>query len=213
MLDIINKGGLLMYPLLLCSLGALAVFIERLVTYKRLARASHPIIEALLKHGQKSKQGTSGMTFRMPHGAYGPVKAILENMYSHRHTDRDSLREIATETANREIRQLERHLGILSTITYIAPLIGLLGTVSGMIAAFRRIEMLSIEGKPISPGDLAGGIWEALVTTAAGLIIAIPAFIAYNYLVSLKQELVNDMEFAAAEMANILSRADRERTS
>ena len=103
-----------------------------------------------------------------------------------------------------EIPKLESRLSALSTIAQIAPLLGLLGTVTGMTASFHTIQVRASSLNPVTPGDLAGGIGEALLTTVAGLIVAIPAFVAYNYFVNRINHVVLDMERGATELTNFM---------
>jgi len=93
---------------------------------------------------------------------------------------------------------------VLATLTHIAPLLGLLGTVTGMVNAFQVIENKASAMNPVNPGDLAGGIWEALLTMVFGLCVAIPATVAYNYLTSRVDGFVLDMERSATDLLNIL---------
>jgi len=104
--------------------------------------------------------------------------------------------------ARTEVAHLERRLVVLATIAQVTPLIGFLGTVLGMIQMFKVIQVQQLAGA----GQLAGGVWEALITAAAGLIVAIPAYVAYNYLVSRVQNLVFDMEKAANEIVGFVIR-------
>jgi biopolymer transport protein ExbB len=110
-----------------------------------------------------------------------------------------------------EVPRLEKNLNALATIAHISPLLGLLGTVTGMLRCFQIIQQKATTLNPVNPGDLAGGIWEALITTVAGLIVAIPTYVAYNYLVNQADNLVLDMETAATELINILSQRREER--
>jgi len=103
-----------------------------------------------------------------------------------------------------EVPRLEKNLGVLATIAHIAPLIGLLGTVTGMVRAFQVIEQKAVAMTPVNPGDLAGGIWEALITTVAGLAVAIPTYVAYNFLVTKVDGFVLEMEKSATDLVNIL---------
>jgi len=96
-------------------------------------------------------------------------------------------------------------LPVLATIAHIAPLLGLVGTVTGMIKSFQVIQQKASAMVPVNPGDLAGGIWEALLATLAGLSVAIPTYVAYNYLVSQVDNLVYDMEISATDLVNLLS--------
>ena len=93
----------------------------------------------------------------------------------------------------------------MATIAHIAPLLGLLGTVTGMIKSFQVIQMKAAAMAPVNPGDLAGGIWEALLATLAGLSVAIPTYVAYNYLISQVDGFIYDMEKSATDLTNLLS--------
>ena len=94
---------------------------------------------------------------------------------------------------------------VLATIAHISPLLGLLGTVTGMIKSFQVIQQKALAMVPVNPGDLAGGIWEALLATLAGLSVAIPTYVAYNYLTSQIDNLVYDMEQSATDLVNLLT--------
>ena len=100
---------------------------------------------------------------------------------------------------------MEKNLPALATIAHISPLLGLLGTVTGMVRCFQAIQAKAVSLHPVSPGDLAGGIWEALLTTVAGLIVAIPTFVAYNYLVNRVNHFILEIEKAATELVNFLT--------
>ena len=114
---------------------------------------------------------------------------------------REEVTQTIEDAALLEVPRLEKNLVVLATIAHISPLLGLFGTVVGMIKTFMQIqEMRGI----IDTARLAGGIWEALITTAAGLAVAIPAFVAYNYLVSRVNGLVLDMEKSATEVVDLL---------
>jgi len=118
------------------------------------------------------------------------------------------LRESLQEVAQLQVPRLEKNLPILATVGYVSPLLGLLGTVTGMIHVFQTVS--GARGT-VPVGELAGGIWEALLTTAAGLVVAIPAYVAYNYLASRMGSEVNDMERAGIEMIQILKEGGRSR--
>src|SRR6266436_74382 len=117
---------------------------------------------------------------------------------------RGNISEAVQDTARTEVTRLEHNLPILVTIAQITPLLGFLGTVWGMIQVFKVIE----NTQATTAGQLAGGVWQALLTTAGGLVVAIPSYIAYNYLVSRVQNLVLDMEKAANETVQYLARKE-----
>lgn len=132
----------------------------------------------------------------------GPVARLVKTAILNRDFGRERVRESLEEAGLAEVPRLEEKLNLLATIAQLAPLLGLLGTVLGMIHIFRGMEH---EGLNASVQMLSGGVWEALICTAAGLGVSIPAHAAYNYLVSRVNEIVLDMEKAATEIVNIVT--------
>jgi biopolymer transport protein ExbB len=118
---------------------------------------------------------------------------------------REEIKESIEDSSLFEIPQLESKLSALATIAHISPLLGLLGTVTGMTASFHTIQVRAAGLNPVTPGDLAGGIGEALLTTVAGLMVAIPTYVAYNYFVHRTNTFVLEMEHGATELVNFLS--------
>ena len=116
----------------------------------------------------------------------------------------EEVREAIEDASVFEVPRLERNLPVLATVAQVAPLLGLLGTVTGLVAAFQVIESKASALNPVNPGDLAGGIWQALLATTFGLCVAIPSHVAYNYLVSRVDGFVLDMERSATDLLNIL---------
>ena len=135
----------------------------------------------------------------------GPIAHIVKAGILKHDRSKPEIKEAVEEAAQLEIPRLEKHLPILATIAHIAPLLGLLGTVTGMIRSFQVIQMKALALAPVNPGDLAGGIWEALLATVAGLAVAIPTYVAYNYLTSQIDNLVYDMVRSATDLVNLLS--------
>ncbi len=131
----------------------------------------------------------------------GPVAQLVKTAVVNRDRHRAELREAVQDVARGEIARLEKNLVVLATIAQVAPLLGFLGTVMGMIGMFQVIQTSPLP----NPGDLAGGIWQALLTTAAGLALAIPTYIAYNFLVSRVKTIVLDMEQAANDIVTYLT--------
>jgi biopolymer transport protein ExbB len=175
MLEIVQAGGWLMWPIIGCSVVAVAIILERLWTLqeKRVLPASvaNHVWELLQQDQLDVKQ------IQEVHQS-SPIGQVLAAGLAYRHASRDVLKEVVEDTGRHVVHDLERYLSPLGTIAAISPLLGLLGTVSGMIRSFTAI---TANGVP-NPGVLAGGISEALVATAAGLTVAIPALIAYRYL-------------------------------
>jgi biopolymer transport protein ExbB len=196
---LMEKGGPIMWVILGCSVLALAVFFERLFHLYRArinADAFIKRVEAMLSAGKTQE------TIKLCEASPGPLASILCAAVKKKGCSRAEIKEAVENAGLYEVPRLEKRLPVLATVAHICPLLGLLGTVAGMIEVFHRIQIL---GGIVNPADLAGGIWEALLTTAAGLVIAIPTFVAYNYLVSCVNGIVLDMEIAATAIIDILS--------
>jgi biopolymer transport protein ExbB len=175
MLEIVQAGGWLMLPIIACSVMAVAIVLERLWTLqeKRVlpALVANQVWE-WVQHNQIDAQQVQQVHQSSPFGQ------VLAAGLSYRHSPRDVLKEAVEDAGRHAVHGLERYLNTLGTIAAISPLLGLLGTVSGMIRSFTAITTQGVG----NPAVLAGGISEALITTAAGLTVAIPALIAYRYL-------------------------------
>jgi biopolymer transport protein ExbB len=133
-----------------------------------------------------------------------PVAKILKAGILKFGSSRDEIKESMEDVSLFEIPKLESRLNALATIAHISPLLGLLGTVTGMTASFQKIQIRAASLNPVTPGDLAGGIGEALLTTVAGLMVAIPTFVAYNYFVNRTNHFVLEMERGATELVNFM---------
>ncbi|MGQ9644164.1 MAG: MotA/TolQ/ExbB proton channel family protein [Ignavibacterium sp.] len=131
-------------------------------------------------------------------------KGLMKYKYGH-----DRVKEAIENAGSQEISKLEKGLTILATVSGIAPLLGFLGTVTGMIQAFMTIQDLA---GAANPSDLAGGIWEALITTAFGLIVGIPALAFYNYFLSAVKRLVGEMETVANDVVDVIQEGESEET-
>lgn len=198
MLSIIQKGGPVMYPIILGSILAMAIVIERII---HLHRSQIDTDKFMLGIKNILKKGNIIEAISICDNTPGPVAHILKEGILKHDRNREEIKESIKEAGVQEIPRLEKNLNVLATIAHIEPLLGLLGTVTGMIKAFMKIQELH---GIVNPGDLAAGIWEALITTAAGLVVAIPAYVAYNYLVSRVEGFVIDMEKSASQLVKIL---------
>lgn len=179
MIDLFVKGGVLMIPIGLCSIVALAIIVERLVQIARARRENDRFLEAIRG---RIRPGRLEEALEICHeNAAAPLSAIFREGLRHIQLGEQRTREAILEAGERESLRLEKHLDGLQTIAGGAPLLGFLGTVLGMIEAFQRVQQL---GGNVDASVLAGGIWQALLTTAAGLTVAVPAFFAHNYIVS-----------------------------
>lgn len=201
MWDVIQKGGPLMYLIILCSIVALAVVIERLY---HLNRAKIDIDKFMESISNILKRNRIMEAIDLCEKSPGPIAHIIKAGILKHDRSRQEIKEAIEDAGIYEVPRLERNLGALATIAHISPLLGLLGTVTGMVRAFQIIQEKATSLHPVSPGNLAGGIWEALITTAAGLIVAIPTFVAYNYLVSRVKNFIVEMERTSTELINIL---------
>ena len=207
MWEVIQKGGPLMYIIVLCSVLALAVVLERLYN---LYRSRIDTREFMGKIAATLKRNKIMEAIEMCNNTPGPIAQIMKAGILKHDRPRSEIREAIEDAGVHEVPRLEKNLGVLATIAHITPLLGLLGTVTGMVKAFQVIQEKATSLYPVNPGDLAGGIWEALLTTVAGLSVAIPTFVAYNYFVSRVDGIVLDMEKSATDLINILTtRSDK----
>jgi biopolymer transport protein ExbB len=202
MLEIVQAGGWLMLPIIACSVIAAAIILERLWTLqpkrvlpKNLTNqvwewARHDRLDP--KHLQRLHQSS-------------PLGQILAAGLANRNEERQILKESIEDCGRHVVHELERYLGTLGTIAAISPLLGLLGTVVGMIEVFAAIMANGVG----NPGDLAGGISQALITTAAGLSVAIPALTAYRYLRGRIDNLVVQMEKETMRFLEMLVQKQR----
>lgn len=199
MLEIVIAGGWVMVPIILCSIIAAAIILERLwvlqarrVVPGDLSRQVWEWVSSNQlnhKHIQELRQGS-------------PLGQILAAGLASRQQDRAALKEAVEDTGRHVVHELERYLNTLGTIAAVSPLLGLLGTVTGMIRTFSALT----SGGAGDPAALAGGISEALITTAAGLMVAVPALIGYRYLRGRVDGLVVVMEKEAMGLVDALQR-------
>jgi len=202
MWDMLQKGGPMMYLILLSSVIAFGVVIERVYNLNRAKIDAQKFMDEITVFLKRNKIIEA---IEMCNKTPGPVAHIVKAGILMHDRSKPEIKEAVEEAAQLEIPRLEKHLPVLVTIAHIAPLLGLLGTVTGMIKAFQVIQQKALMMAPVNPGDLSGGIWEALLATLAGLSIAIPTYVAYNYLVSQVSNFVFDMERSATDLVNILS--------
>ena len=194
--EIFLKGGIVMWFILACSIVGLAVAIDRFLVIRR-AKINVPAflvrLRGLIKKGDISGAVSVCMEEK------SPIANIVRKGLKKFRFGHDRVKEAIENAGRQEISKLEKGLSVLATVAGIAPLLGFLGTVTGMISAFMRIEDLA---GTANPSDLAGGIWEALITTAFGLIVGIPALAFYNYFGSAVKKLVGDMETVANDVVD-----------
>lgn len=197
MKELITQGGPLIFLLLGCSLLAVAIFLERFFHFHR----SSVVVQDLL-------QGVGNLVSRKNYvealtvsaGTPGPVARVLKAVLTRHDAPRDEMKAIVQEAGQLEVPRLERHLGVLIAIAYIAPLIGLLGTVMGLGKTFLPVA----EHGVATASEMAGGIYSSLITSAAGIAVAIPAYVLYAWLASSVRHFMHDMERAGIEIVNMI---------
>jgi len=202
--EIYLKGGLVMWAILFCSIVALAVAIDRFLVLRK-AKINLPAFLVRIRGFIKNKDmnGATSFCLREKSQIGNMVRKGLKKFGM----GHERVKEAIENSGRQEVSKLEKGLSILATVAGVAPLLGFLGTVTGMIQAFMRIEDLA---GAASPSDLAGGIWEALLTTAFGLIVGIPAYVAYNYFLSWITRFVADMETVANDVVDTMQDASKE---
>lgn len=195
-------GGPVMWPILFCSIFALAIALEKFWHLHKINIDTQDFLNKIL---EKMKRHDIKETLQVCDNTKSPIANILKAGILKYDRPRPQIVEAIEDASLYEIPRLEKNLTALATIAHVSPLLGLLGTVTGMVRCFQVIQAKATTFHPVSPGDLAGGIWEALLTTVAGLIVAIPTFVAYNYLVSRINHYILEMEKASTELVNFLT--------
>ena len=198
MLELMQKGGPAMWGILALSIVGVAVFLERLVY---LHRAQVRVGEFLRGLANLVRDDRLEEVRKQCLATPGPVARVALSAVLARDCPRAELRDIVQEAGQLEVPRLERHLSLLGGIAYAAPLLGLLGTVLGLLEAF---YLVSTQGGYATVADLSGAVYQSLISAAAGLAVAIPALIGAGYLNARVQDLVHDMERAGIEMVNLL---------
>src|SRR2546422_228543 len=196
---LLAHGTLMTWLLLVVSAIVIVVFIERLLHYHRAQITSTEFLNGVRN---VLKRDNVVEALSICDATPGPVARLVKTAILNRGQGRDRVREALEEAGLAEVPRLEEKLNLLATIAQLAPLLGLLGTMLGFIQTF---SLMKTAGVNAHVGDLADGVWKALICGAAGLAVAIPAHAAYNYLVSRVNSIVLDMERAATEIVNIVT--------
>jgi len=201
--DLISRGGVVMYPIILCSIIALGVFLDRLWVLRRKNIIPGEFIRNVEE--QVKNQKISEAIFLCQGDDSSIAKIFLAGL---KNAGRGMwlVKEAIEEMGGREGVILEKHVGILSTIANLTPLLGLLGTVSGMIKTFNVISLQGVG----NPALLAGGISEALITTATGLCVAIPTLVCYRILKDKAEALIFEMEENSLKIIEIIENSSKQ---
>lgn len=198
LLELFLKGGLVMWPILLCSLITVAVIIEK---YILLSRSNVDPKQLLLKIRSALSRNDVVSAVDACAKVKAPVANILKNGIINYKYGHQAVKDAIALAGKEEIFHLEKRLSVLANMAGTAPMLGFLGTVTGMIVVFHTIEQL---GGNVSPSILAGGIWEAMLTTAFGLLVGIPALYFYNYFVAKVNRFVFEIENSAEEFLTLM---------
>lgn len=201
--EFLARGGPLMVPIALCSIISLTIFIERLYALQR-NRVLPPHFLSVIDPYIRDKKWSEARG--LSDQSESSMARILRGGFRRIGESRRSVREGMEEAGRRVADQLGRFVGALGAISSVAPLLGLLGTVTGMIDVFQRVDSTIQTTGDVQADVLAGGIWEALMTTAAGLAVAIPSFIAFKYLEGRIDRYINELEERADIFADHMAR-------
>ncbi|MFH0772502.1 MAG: MotA/TolQ/ExbB proton channel family protein [Candidatus Omnitrophota bacterium] len=202
MLEWLLKGGPMMWPILICSITALAVAVEKGIYLWRIKLETKKFMDEI---SDSLKRNRVMDAIEICEKNPSPLSNILKSGILKYDRTHQEIRQAIEDAAIREIPALEKNIGILATITQISPLLGLLGTVLGMVEVFQEIQEKAGILSPVTPADISMGVWQALIATVAGLAVAIPALTAYNYFVNRVNNFRREMEIGATQLISILS--------
>jgi biopolymer transport protein ExbB len=196
---LLSQGGLVLYLIVLTSAVGIVVFIER---FLHCHRAQINSIEFLNGVRTVLKRNNVVEALSICDATPGPVARLVRTAILNREHGRERVRESLEEAGLAEVPRLEDKLNLLATIAQLAPLLGLLGTILGLMETFHAMQALGLHAQI---RDVSSGVWKALICAAAGLAVAIPTHAGYNYLVSRVNSIVLDMERAATEIVNVVT--------
>lgn len=222
MIQIFMKGGPLMWLILICSVLAAAIIAEKIIYFRFISSGIRQFVADVLQKVQRNRiKEALEMCEKVipPKGLFmkalgncklislapGPIANILQAGILRYDQPRERIKEAIQDASLYEIPKLERNLSALAVLAQISVLLGLLGTVMGLAKCFQSIQLQPVAVAVLSPGILAQGIWEAIITTIAGLIVAIPVYVGYSYLSNRAGGFILEMEKAATELVNALT--------
>ena len=198
--NFLKFGGPMTIPLLIASICSLAVIIEKLIFFARNKNKSFRLIkqiEMLVEEGD-----IIGALNKLK-GKKGPNAKLLSTALSHHSDDPERIKEVLQVVGEDEIKKMEKHLPILDVVAMIAPLLGLLGTVLGIIGAFEFLDAATISAA--NPAEISGNIASALISTALGLIIAIPTAIFYSYFTNKVEKMAHEMNLSMLDIMDVVT--------
>jgi biopolymer transport protein ExbB len=201
MTELISKGGPLVWLLLACLGFSVAIFLERLSYYHRASMNIGEFLAglaALIRRKNYAEALQECVATRVPAGR------VIHAAILRHHAPREQLKEIVQEAGQLEVPRLERYLAILNAIAHAGPLIGLLGTVIGLLDSFTN---LSSANGMTTPAEVARGVYESLITSALGLVVAIPSYLFFAFLSARSRSIMHDLERAGVEIVNLIEDA------
>ncbi len=199
MLELLNEGGLMAWIIAGSGVVALGVFVERVLHLHRARIKSEDFLAGILNN---LKRGNVNEALAICDDTPGPVASIVRAAIMNRQAGAEAVRSAIENVGRTEVARMERRLVILATVSQVAPLFGLLGTVLGMIGS---LQVMRAHAPLVQSADVMGGLMQALVNTAAGLAVAVPCYIAFNFLVGKVEKIVIDMERGAFEIQAYLA--------
>jgi len=203
LLTMFLKGGVIMYAILLSSIIGVAVAIDKFIL---LHKSKVNVAAFMIKLRTLVKKHDVAGAIAFCNSEKTPAANIIKKGLKKIRFGHQRVKEALEDAGRQEISKLEKGLSTLATVAGIAPMLGFLGTVTGMVTAFQTIQDLM---GAANPSDLAGGIWEALITTVFGLIVGIPAFAFYNFFTEKIKKLIADIEVISTDLIDIVEEASR----
>ena len=200
--DLFLRGGIVMWPLLFCSVLGAAVILDRAVFFLQLRLTNVRRFEDRLV--SDLRRGDEEAALRLAIGSRHPVARVAACYLQNLHRPANLRTELVRREGSLQLERVEKRLRVLAAISHLAPLLGLLGTVTGMVTAFATIEGLK---QAANPSDLAGGIWEALLTTVFGLVVAIPCMAAYHGFEGMADKIARRMQFIVTSLDEAMGRS------
>lgn len=205
--DLLLQGGILMIPILAFSVVAMVLFVERTIALRSVRVIPREFVALIRK---KVRENRPAEAVTLCEGNRSAASTVLAAGLRHAGRPREIIKESFEEVGRIEVTHLSKFVEVLGTIAAVAPLLGLLGTVVGMIDVFRTVVAEAGDAAgPVNPASLAGGIWAALLTTAAGLSAAIPAYLGYKFLLSRVDKLAIEMEEVCLDLLELMSRGEQ----
>jgi biopolymer transport protein ExbB len=202
-LSFIRNGGVMMYPLVICSIALIAIVIERAIVLRRATIDGDALLEDVRNSykGVDPQQSPPDAAIKACEQYRAPLARMYARGLKNSRRSADAIEMAMEQEAANELPGIEAYLPVLRTIVNIAPLLGLLGTIAGMITSFQSASRLGLS----NPTQILGGISEALISTATGISLAVIGFVCYNYFANLTRKMIADMEFYGAELVNFLT--------